>query len=132
MDNYNEKLEKNIIELVKQKENADKRLLFTETIIGIISVIAFLSLIGIAVFAPMEDYARFAVIALSGVAFLAICLVLVRIEQVAGYYECAKCHHKYVPTYLNVNMAMHMGRKRYMKCPECNQKSWQKKVISKE
>ena len=132
MDNYNEKLEKNLIELVKQKENADKRLLFTETIIGIISVIAFLSLIGIAAIAPMEDYVRFLIIILSGIAFTAICLVLIRIEQVAGYYECAKCHHKYVPTYLSVNMAMHMGRTRYMKCPKCKQRSWQKKVISKE
>ena len=26
---------------------------------------------------------------------------------------------------------MHVGRTRYMKCPECNEKSWQKKVISK-
>ena len=132
MDNYNEKLEKNLIDMVKQKENADKRLLFTETIIGIISVIAFLSLIGIAAIAPMEDYVRFLIIILSGIAFTAICFVLVRIEQVAGYYECAKCHHKYVPTYLSVNMAMHMGRTRYMKCPKCKQRSWQKKVISKE
>ena len=131
MDNYNEKLEKNLIDIVKQKEDADKRLLFTETVIGIITVVTFLSLVFIASFAKMEDYVRFIIIILSGIAFTAICMVLVRIEQVAGYYECAKCHHKYVPTYLSVNMAMHMGRSRYMKCPECNKKSWQKKVITK-
>jgi len=131
MDNYNEKLEKNLIDIVKQKENADKRLLFTETVIGIITVVTFLSLVFIASFAKMEDYVRFIIIILSGIAFTSICMVLVRIEQVAGYYECAKCHHKYVPTYLSVNMAMHMGRSRYMKCPECNKRSWQKKVITK-
>ena len=58
-------------------------------------------------------------------------MVLLKIEQVAGYYECEHCHHKYVPTYLNLNKAMHMGRTRYMKCPECGKKSWQKKVIKK-
>jgi DNA-directed RNA polymerase subunit RPC12/RpoP len=56
----------------------------------------------------------------------------VRIEQVAGYYACKKCGHKYVPTYKAVNLSMHMGRTRYMKCPKCGEKSWQKKVISKE
>ena len=55
----------------------------------------------------------------------------IKIEQTAGYYECAKCHHKYIPTYSNVLWAMHINRTRYMKCPKCNQRSWQKKVISK-
>ena len=54
---------------------------------------------------------------------------LLKIEQKAGYYECNKCHHKYVPTYNKVLWAMHFGRTRYMKCPECNKYSWQKKVI---
>ena len=55
-----------------------------------------------------------------------------KIEQVAGYYECKKCGHRYVPTYPDVLWAMHIGRTRYMKCPKCNKRSWQKKVISKE
>ena len=46
--------------------------------------------------------------------------------------ECKKCGHRYVPTFKAVNLAMHMGRTRYLKCPECGKKSWQKKVISKE
>ena len=60
-----------------------------------------------------------------------MCFFALRIEQIAGYYKCRKCHHKYVPTYNNVLWAMHIGRTRYMKCPECGKKSWQKKVISK-
>ena len=49
-------------------------------------------------------------------------LYALKIEQVAGYYECNECHHKYIPTYLSVFLAMHMGRTRYMKCPECGKK----------
>jgi len=56
----------------------------------------------------------------------------IRIEQTAGYYECQKCHHKYIPKYSSVLWAMHVNRTRYMKCPKCNQRSWQKKVITKE
>ena len=46
----------------------------------------------------------------------------IKIEQTAGYYECSKCNHKYIPTYSNVLWAMHMNRTRYMKCPKCNEK----------
>ena len=61
-----------------------------------------------------------------------MCFFLIRIEQVTGYYECKHCHHRYVPTYMQTNMAMHFGRTRYMKCPNCGKKSWQKKVLSKD
>ena len=57
---------------------------------------------------------------------------MLKIEQVAGYYECKKCGHRYVPTMKAINLAPHMGRTRHMKCPKCGEKSWQKKVISKE
>ncbi len=42
-----------------------------------------------------------------------------------------KCHHKYVPKYSQVYFAMHSGTTRYMKCPKCNKKSWQRKTLSK-
>ena len=35
-------------------------------------------------------------------------------------------------TYKSVLFAMHVNRTRYMKCPKCNKRSLQKKVISKE
>jgi ssDNA-binding Zn-finger/Zn-ribbon topoisomerase 1 len=47
-------------------------------------------------------------------------------------YKCEKCGHAYVPKYKSVFLSMHAGRTRYMKCPKCNEKSWQKKVISKD
>ena len=132
MNSYNEKLEQNLIDMVKQKEQSDKRLLTMEIVIGIIAVVALLSLMGIASFATMEEHIRFLIIIPSVIAFVAIAFVMVKIEQTAGYYECQKCHHKYIPTYSSVLWAMHINRTRYMKCPKCNQKSWQKKVITKE
>ena len=131
MNNYNETLEKNLIEMVKQKEEADKRLLTVEVLIGIITIIMFLALITIASIVQMEEYVRYLIIILAFVLFLPVCFVLLKIEQVAGYYECKYCHHKYIPTYKAMNLAPHIGRTRYMRCPECNKKSWQKKVISK-
>ncbi len=64
--------------------------------------------------------------------FLTMAFFALRIEQKAGYYECKNCGHIYTPTYGQVFIAMHVNRTRYMKCPHCGKRSWQKKVISND
>ena len=132
MDNYNKELENNLLEMMKQKEQADKRLLSIEVFIGITAIIVLFALIFVAAFIQMETWLRISLIVFGFILFLAGCFYALRIEQVAGYYECEHCKHRYVPTYKAVNMAMHMGRTRYMRCPKCGKKSWQKKVLSKD
>ncbi|MBQ2759696.1 MAG: helix-turn-helix transcriptional regulator [Clostridia bacterium] len=132
MDNYNKELEKNLLDMIKQKEESDKRLLALEWVIGILSVIVLLVPIIIAGLLPMEEWQR-TILIFSGFipTFVGFGFAL-KIEQIAGYYECKACKHRYVPTYRAVNLAMHMGRTRYLKCPECGKRTWNKKVISKE
>ncbi len=132
MDHYNEASEKNLLEMVKQKEAADKRLLATEISLGIPMMALCFALLGIAAYANVPDGIRILLIVLSLAFVFVMCFIFIRIEQVAGYYECAKCGHRYVPTYNSVLWAMHSGRTRYMKCPECNKWSWNKKVLTKE
>ncbi len=134
MDNYNEKMENNLLEMVKQKEQADKHLLSVEIVIGVVSTMFLFAMIGIGtVFAMQSKVWVFGLLFGFGAAQFIVCMFFaLRIEQVAGYYECSKCGYRYVPSYKSVNLAMHMGRTRYMKCPKCAEKSWQKKVISKE
>ena len=132
MDNYNKELENNLLEMIKQKQEADKRLLAVEVFIGITATIVLFTLIFVAAFTQMETWLRVSLIVFGFILFLAGCFYALRIEQVAGYYECKHCKHRYVPTYKAVNMAMHMGRTRYMRCPQCEKKSWQKKVLSNE
>ena len=132
MDNYNKQLENNLIEMIKQKEAADRRLLSLEIIIGIVVSVILFALTIIAALVQMEDWLRIVLTVIGIVPFLIGMVYALRIEQVAGYYQCAKCGHKYVPTYRSVFFAMHINRTRYMKCPKCRKKSWQKKVISKE
>ena len=132
MANYNKELENNLLEIIKQKEQADKRLLSIEVFIGITAIIVLFALIFVAAFIQMETWLRISLIVFGFILFWAGCFYALRIEQVAGYYECEHCKHRYVPTYKAVNMAMHMGRTRYMRCPQCGKKSWQKKVLSKD
>ena len=132
MDNYNKETEKILLEMIKQKELADKRLLAAEVLIGVTASVVLFTLILIAAFLPMATGLRIALIALGFVLFLSGCFYALRVEQVAGYYECHECGHRYVPTYKAVVMAPHVNRTRRMRCPECGKKSWQKKVISKD
>ena len=132
MDNYNKELENNLLDMIKQKEQADKRLLSVEVFIGITATIVLFALIFAAAFIQMETWLRISLIVFGFILFLAGCFYALRFEQVAGYYACKECGHRYIPTYKAVNLAMHMGRTRYMRCPKCGKKSWQEKVLTKE
>ena len=132
MENYNKKAEENLIEMKKQKEQSDKRLLTMEIVIGVLTSLVFFALIFIASFIEMQTWIRIALIIFGVITFIVGMHYCLKIEQTAGYYECSKCHHKYIPTYSSVLWAMHINRTRYMKCPKCNQRSWQKKVIKKD
>ncbi len=132
MNNYDENSKKLLLEMVKQKEEADKKLLSAEMVIGTLSVIILLSLTFIAAFLQMQEWLRITLIASGFVLAIAGVAYALRLEQIAGYYECSRCHHKYVPTYKSVFFAMHINRTRYMKCPECGKRSWQEKVLSKD
>ena len=103
-----------------------------EIVIGVLSIIILLSLTFVASFFEMENWIRILLIVGGVIPAIIGMLFGLKIEQTAGYYQCAKCNHKYVPTYSSVLWAMHINRTRYMKCPKCSKRSWQKKVISKE
>jgi transcriptional regulator with XRE-family HTH domain len=131
MEKYNEEMEKHLLEIVKEKEIADRRLLKIEIVMGIVSIALMLGLCVLAAYAPIDDWLRIVLIIIGFIPALVLVPFMIRIEQMAGYYECEKCGNRYVPKYSSVFWAMHMGRTRYLKCPECNKRSWQKKVISK-
>lgn len=129
--NYNKELERNLLEMIKQKEESDRHLLVVEWVIGILSIIVWFVPIILGATLPIEsDGVRLAIVFSGFIPGIVGLLFATKIEQVAGYYECQHCKHKYVPTYKSVHMAAHVGRTRYMRCPECHKKSWQKKVLS--
>ena len=132
MDNYNKKLENNLLEMVKQKEEADMRLLKLEIVMGIIAVLPLIAAIVIVNIVPMEEWKGGLLVGLCLLPLLIATPFALKIEQKAGYYECQKCGHRHIPQYSSVFFAMHINRTRYMRCPKCGTMSWQKKVLSKE
>ena len=132
MNENDKKYDEIILAMKKEQEDSTKRLLSMEIVIGVLISIVFFALIFIASFVEMEDWLRITLIMTGFIPFIIMILFAMRIEQKAGYYECQKCHNKYIPSYSSVLWAMHVNRTRYMKCPKCGKRSWQKKVISKD
>ena len=132
MNETNKKYDEIILAMKKEQEETTRRMLALEYVIGFGASITFLVLVFVASFVEMVDWLRVLLILIGFAQFIIAIPFAIRIEQTAGYYECKHCHNKYVPTFSSVLWSMHLGRTRYMKCPECGKRSWQKKVISKK
>lgn len=97
----------------------------------ITTVIVYIVVLFVAVYILREGPRLGIIIGVSTTIVVAIAFYGLKLEVEAGYYECKNCHHKYVPTYFDAMMAPHMATTRYLKCPNCNKRTWSKKVMSK-
>lgn len=128
---YNKKAEELLIELKRLEEEKDKTIFLSAYIFTFIILFLFLGICFIVSFYLEEGPIQLTIILLSLFLFLIACLYAVKIESLVGYHECKLCHHKHKPSYKEVLWSMHIGTTRYLKCPNCNKKSWNKKVIPK-
>ena len=129
---YDKRAEENLLSMRREVEEKNKQLLRTEFRITIPTVIAGVGMVYVASFIEMPMWLRIVILAFALIMIFMVAFIAVGIEQKAGYYECQCCHHRYVPTYRQTILAMHSGRTRYMKCPKCGKRSWQRKVLTKE
>ena len=132
VDNYNKETEKQLLDMVKEKEESDRRLLKMEIVMGIATIIPFLAACLFVSIYPLKEWVCAVIVLASLAPFLIAAPFMMRIEQKAGYYECKKCGHRHVPKYATIFFAMHVNRTRYMRCPKCRKYSWQKKVVQKD
>ena len=129
---YSKQVEENLLTMKRELEERDRRALKLEYWMGFSAVLSGSVLILLASFLEMPFWLRMVLSAFALLMILLVSFIAVRIEQKAGYYECACCHHRYVPSYSKVILSMHRGRERYMKCPVCGKRSWQKKILGEE
>ena len=129
---YDKRAEENLLAMRREVEEKNRQMLRTEYWIAFPAVIYGLVMVFVASFIEMPVWLRIVLIVFALVMIFTVAFIAVGIEQKAGYYECQKCHDRHIPTYWQTNLAMHMGRTRYMKCPICGKWSWQKKVLTKE
>ena len=125
---YKKHSEKLLEEFSKIETLTNKKFFLYENVIGYMSTIPFLILCFIASYVEMPTWTRVVLIVLGLALVIVGVSFYLKIETEAGKYECKHCGHHYVPKYSNVYFAIHLGRTRYMTCPKCHKKSWQKKI----
>lgn len=137
IEDYNAKSEEVILGLKSENEKYAKRLLRSEAYIVVVGVVASLAMIIAGTIIALkngENDPLAIVLIVSGcVIVVAAALIGLGIEVKTGYYECAECGHIYKPSsLLKTAFAIHMNTTRYMKCPKCGKRCWQKKVLTKD
>ncbi|MBQ4574958.1 MAG: helix-turn-helix domain-containing protein [Clostridia bacterium] len=131
MENNNQKNEQLLLDMAKELEEKNKTIWSSMWAIMIVSMTALLAGIFIAAFLIPEGVWQLITIISVCVVFLIPCFYAVKLEVSVGAYKCKKCGCEIVPTYKEAMMAMHRGTTRHLKCPECNKRTWCKKILKK-
>lgn len=131
MENYKETSDALLLEMKKQEERLNRRMLSTEVVIGCMATFTFLALVLIGSLINMPLWARILLIATGVAVFIFGIAHALKIEQDTGYYECPECGNTYVPSVKAVVLAPHIGRSRKMRCPNCGKRAYHKKVLTK-
>ena len=131
MKDYNKKTEELLVELAKQEEYKNKKMMTDMWVIVIFSFIFYIGIVTLASYALEEGTLQNGVIFASTIVFCIAMFYAFKLEVDAGHYECKECHHKFTPTYFEALIAPHIHTTRYLKCPNCGKRHWSKKVLTK-
>lgn len=132
MKDYNKKTDELLVEMAKQEEIKNKKLMTDMWVLMITTIVFYIGIILLAAYTLKEGPLLGTIICTSTVVMVIVAFYGLKLEIDAGYYECKNCHHRFIPNYLTAIIAPHINTTRYLKCPKCNKKSWSKKVMSKE
>lgn len=129
IDNYKEEAEENLIKLKQQEEKYNRIILTLEDAIKFIVTVSYF----ITLYAEIqtEGVNSYIFMTLSIIMLFISLTIIINIEKNIGYYECGNCKHKYIPQFKSIYFSWNRGKNRYLKCPKCNKKSWNKKVTTK-
>ena len=131
MENNDKKNEQLLLEMAKELEKKSKTIWNAMWAIMTVSIIGLLGgLVLVALFIPEGPWMLVAILSLC-VVFLIPCFYALKLEVSVGVYKCKNCGYEIVPTYKQALNAMHRGTTRYLKCPNCNKRTWCKKVLKK-
>ena len=131
MKDYEKKTNELLVELAKEKEIKNKKMMMNMWVMCITAMIFYIGIIILACMTLEEGFLLGTIVVVSTIILLAVCFYGFKLEVDAGYYECKNCHHKFTPKYFIALLAPHLSTTRYLKCPKCNERTWSKKVMKK-
>lgn len=127
---YYHKAEENIMDLLKEKAEAKKKIIMS-VIIVLITLLAGFTLIILSALLEMEIWLRIVLnviaVIIIGIGIGLACVL----DRDAGIFECPHCGEKFVPTMKAYVWGAHTFTRRRLKCPKCGKTSYCKKRLSK-
>lgn len=131
MKDYEKKTEEILVEMAKQEEIKNKKLIVNMWVIAITALLFYAVIIMLAAATLEEGPALGIIICVSTALLVIVAFYALKLEVETGYYECKKCHHRHVPNYFAAMICPHINLTRLLKCPKCHKWSWSKKVMTK-
>lgn len=132
MKDYDKKTNELLVELAKQEELKNKKMITDMYVLSVTAVVFYIGITLLAAYTLGEGTIFGIIVTIATIILVAVALYAFKLEIYTGYYECKKCHHRYVPnSYWKVMFSPHIDTTRYLKCPKCGKRSWSKKVMSK-
>lgn len=129
-NNYHEKAEENVMNLIREKEESKKKIILSAMVAGL-TIIAALPMFIISGMLEMETWVRCLLIGIGLFVIIAGIIIACILDRDAGTFECAKCGTRFTPDMKSYIMGAHTITKRYLKCPHCGESSYCKHRLSK-
>lgn len=132
-EKYNERAEESLLEMRREIEIQNKRILTLNRIIINLVIIIFVVIVLAATFIEMPMLIRNIIVVVDLVLLILVGFFTLNILQKTGYYECQECKHQYIPRYTQMFFGMSgiTNTNWRFKCPKCKKKCWHKKVLTK-
>ena len=117
--------------LLKLMNRTNPKLQYTiSTISAIVTILVTLGLILLVGFVIEEVWIKILVCIMSVLLVVSNIAVILLLAVHTEVFECCHCGEKFVPTMREYIMGAHTIKKRYLKCPHCHKKGWDKFYIT--
>lgn len=116
--------------LLKLMDKTSPKLKYTiSTISAIVTILIKLGLILLAGFVIEEVWIKILVCVMSVLLVVSNIALILLVAVNTEVYECCHCGEKFVPTMREYLMGAYTMKKRYLRCPYCHKKGWNKCYI---
>ena len=109
----------------------NKKNLIGEILIGCAFIAVVSTLILFVGFTSIATYLKIILVALALIFIVVGITGLIILDTNIGYFECAKCHERFIPSVKDYTFGLHTLKKRKLTCPKCGKKTWCSKRINK-
>ena len=130
-EEYKEKAEDNLIDIIKKEREENKKKIMIEVLIGIPCIVSMLSLFIVAGLLNIEDYQRIIILVIGFICVFCSVIGLSILDRNIGYYECKHCKERFIPTFGCYINGLHGITWRRLRCPSCGKVSNCRKKLNK-